>query len=152
DAELLRLPELRPRALAGDYSRRLARDGLGHLRAELLERGLGFLTGPAVERSRDHVLPARERALDGSLGLAGPHLQPERPELLDEPPVLLVPDPPGNELRPVRTDAFHLFQPGLSGRREPVDRADVLGEVASHDPADLGDVQPEEDAEERLLL
>ena len=152
NAELLRLLELRARALSGDDARGLPRDGVGHLRPERLERGLRLLSRPRLERPGDHVLASAERPLDRPFRLARLHLQPERPKLLDERAVLLVREPLGDELGPVGADPLH---PGQLLRRrahERVDGAEMAREVSCHDPADLRDVQAEEHAVEGLRL
>ena len=61
DAEPLRLLELRAGVLAHDEAARLLRHRVGHLGAELLERGLRLLARPARERPGDDVGLAGQR-------------------------------------------------------------------------------------------
>src|SRR5439155_15073636 len=148
----LRLLQLRARALADDDAARLLRDRVGHLRAALLEQALRLVAAQGLERARDHVRLAGERALLRPLLRAGLELEAERAQLLDERAVLLVGEPLGDQLGAVRSDAFYLHDLFRCRVAKPVDRAEVRGEVARDHPTDLGDVEPEEHAPERLLL
>ena len=95
---------------------------------------------------------ARERALDRPLLLADLEAQAELAQLGDERAVLLVREPLGDRLRAVGADPLDLLDLLLARVEQPVDVAEVAREVARGHPADVGDVQAEEDARERLLL
>ena len=101
---------------------------------------------------RDHVLAAGQRPLDRPFLLPDLEAQTQLAQLRDERAVLLVREPARNRLGPVLTDAVDLPDL-LLARVQPVDTSpEVPGKVASGHPADVGDVEPEEDAGERLLL
>ena len=125
-----------PRLLADDEAGRLRRDRVGDLRAERLERGLRLVAGETLERARDDVRLAGKRALLRPLLLSGLEAQPELAQLLDESAVLLVGEPVDNVLGPVRAEALDLGDLLRGRRHEPVDRAEVAGEVAREHPAD----------------
>ena len=117
-----------------------------------LERRRRLVAREALERAGDDVGRAGQRALGGPLLLPGLEAQPELAQLLDERAVLLVREPLGDRSRrgrgrcprPPRSPPASLASAGR--------RAEVAREVLGHHPADLRDVQPEEDARERHLL
>src|SRR5205823_12880525 len=81
----LRLLQLRRAGLlTDDQARRLLRDAVGDLRAELLERRRRLLARERLERARDHVLLAGQRAFLRSIALVGDERQAERAQLVDE--------------------------------------------------------------------
>src|SRR5207248_8273151 len=98
-ARRLCLLELRgTRLLPDDQARRLLRDAVGHLRAELLERRLRRVARERLERAGDHVLPAGERAFARPVALVCDKCEAERPQLFDQPPVVVVAEPLGDPL------------------------------------------------------
>src|SRR5581483_4127175 len=98
----LRLGQLRgARFFADDEPGGLLRHGAGHLRATRLERGSRFLAAHRLEGAGEHVRPPGQGTLGGPLFLAELEPKPELPELRDERPVLLVPEPLDDQLRPV---------------------------------------------------
>ena len=117
-----------------------------------LERGLRLVAREALERARDHVLAARQRPLDRPLLLADLEAEPELAQLGDERAVLLVREPLGDRLGPVGPDPLDLLDLLLARAEQAVDGAEVPREVPRRHPADVRDVEPEEDARERLFL
>ena len=79
-------------------------------------------------------------------------LEPELAQLSDEREVLRVGEPLRDQLGTLGPDPFDLLELLERRRRERVDRSEVEREAARDHPADLRDVEAEEDAGERLLL
>jgi hypothetical protein len=77
---------------------------------------------------------------------------PRRAQIVDEVAVRLVGEPLGDRFRALRADPFDLLDLLLRGGQQPVDVLEVAREIDRGDPADVRDVEPEEDAVERDLL
>src|SRR6266550_2709517 len=149
----LRLLQLRGAGLlADDEARRLLRDAVGDLRAELFERRLRLLASERLERARDHVLVAGQRSFLRAVALVGDEGQAERAQLVDEAAVVVVAKPFGDGLRTLGTDPLAFDEVLLRRLEQAVDAAEVTREVLRRHPADVGDVEPEEDAPERDRL
>src|SRR5204862_781818 len=83
---------------------------------------------------------------------AGPEPKPDLLQLLDELPVLLVAEPLRDRLRALGADPLDLGDLLRRSFREPVDRPEMPGDILRRHPADVRDVEPEEDPRERRLL
>src|SRR5207342_3941836 len=102
-----------------------------------LERLRGLVARERLERARDDVGLPDERAVGRLQLVSALEAQPEPAELLNELQVLLVGEPLGDRLGPVRAEALDLLDVFLARRSERIDRAKVRREVPRGDPADL---------------
>ena len=126
--------------------RRLRRDRVGHFRTGRLESGGGLLARPALERARDHVGPAGERAFLRLVLLAELEAEADGAQLFDQRAVLLVLEPLDDDLGAVRAESVNLLDLLLRSVEKAVDVAEVARQALREDPAQLGDVEPEKDA------
>src|SRR5205823_12974012 len=127
-AGLLRLRELRARALPRDEAGCLLRHRVADLRPQRLERGLRLLPRVVLERPRDHVALAAERALDRALLLADLHPEAEPPQPLDKIAIGLVLEPFGDRGRTIRTDPVDRLQLLDRCAEQAVDRPQLSGQ------------------------
>src|SRR5215471_4201708 len=150
---LLGLAQLRgARILADDQPSRLAGHRVRDLRTAHLQGGLRLLARVALERPRDHVRVAAERPFDRLLLLLGLEAKTKVAELLHECAVGGVLEPLGDRLGTVGPNALDLLDVVHRGVEQTVDVAEVPRQVSCGDPADVRDVEPEEDLREGPLL
>src|SRR5438132_5263505 len=144
-AGLLRLRELRgARLLADDEARRLAGDRVGDLGSEGFERRLRLLARVPLERSRDDVCVAGERAFDRPFHVSGLEAQTKLTKLLNERPVVTVLEPLGDRLGPVGAYPLDLLDVVHARVEQAIDVAEMTREVACRHPADIRDVETEQ--------
>ena len=93
-----------------------------------------------------------QRPFDRPVLVARLEAQPERAQFVHQRAVVGILEPLGNRLGPVGPDALDLLDVVHARHEQPVDVAEMTGKVARRYPPDVGDVETEEDARERLLL
>src|SRR4051794_6848108 len=151
DAEALSLLELRARRRAGDDVVGLLRHRRRHAAAGARDPLGRVLAREVGQRAGEHERPAAERPLAGRRALAL-ELRAERAQVLDQRAQLRAGELRRDRLGHLRPDAGRLRDLLRRRGHERVDRAELLGEVAAGDEADLLEADREQDDPERLVL